>query len=205
MDMSVWFYFAIACFGLALTPGPNAMLVMTHSVRFGPRATFYTITGGVLSFVALMVISLFGLDSLLKAFPSTLSYIKIGGGIYLIGLGLKQWTLRGIDITPPVKNIRASNKLALFTQGAISAISNPKVFLFFAAFLTPFINPQQVLLNQFVMMVLTFAFAEFFIEMVINLTAARFRFFLVNHGQYFCFFCGTLFIIMGIAVLFAGL
>lgn len=205
MDISVWFYFAAACFGLALTPGPNAILVMTHSVRFGYQATFYTIIGGVLSFMLLMVISMFGLDALLNAYPSALNYIKLGGGLYLIWLGIKQWMLRRIEINDSVKEMTGGAKLTLFTQGAISAASNPKVFLFFAAFLTQFIDPQRDMLRQFVVMVITFALAEFIIEMMINLTAGRFRATLAKHGQYFCFCCGALFIIIGAIVLFAGL
>ncbi|MCS3431481.1 LysE family translocator [Klebsiella sp. BIGb0407] len=205
MEITVWFYFAIACFGLALTPGPNAMLVMTHSVRFGPAVAFYTVTGGVLSFIGLMVISLFGIDALLKAYPAALSYIKLGGGLYLIGLGIRQWMLRKIDINQPVASISGGTKLTLFAQGAISAASNPKVFLFFAAFLTQFINPHQDLLSQFIVMVITFALAEFIVEMAINLTAGRFRASLAKHGQYFCFFCGALFIIIGVIVLLTGL
>lgn len=45
VEITVWFYFAVACFGLALTPGPNAMLVMTHSVRFGPAVAFTLLPG----------------------------------------------------------------------------------------------------------------------------------------------------------------
>ena len=205
MEITVWFYFAVACFGLALTPGPNAMLVMTHSVRFGPAVAFYTVAGGVLSFIGLMVISLFGIDALLKAYPAALSYIKLGGGLYLIGLGIRQWMLRKIEINPSAKQVSGGAKLTLFAQGAISAASNPKVFLFFAAFLTQFINPQHDLLSQFIIMVLTFALAELTVEMAINLTAGRFRATLIKHGQYFCFFCGALFIIIGIIVLFTGL
>ena len=205
MEISVWFYFAVACFGLALTPGPNAMLVMTHSVRFGPGVAFYTIVGGVVSFIGLMVVSLFGIDALLKAYPAALSYIKLGGGLYLIGLGIRQWMLRNIEINTSIKNINGGVKFSLFTQGAISAASNPKVFLFFAAFLSQFINPQRELLSQFIVMVLTFALAEFIVEMTINLTAGRFRTSLAKHGQYFCFFCGALFITIGVIVLLAGL
>lgn len=46
MNIEVWLYFAVACFGLAMTPGPNAMLVRAHSVRFGPSIAFSTICGG---------------------------------------------------------------------------------------------------------------------------------------------------------------
>lgn len=205
VDISVWFYFAIACFGLALTPGPNAMLVMTHSVRFGPSAALYTVAGGVLSFVLLMVISMFGIDALLKTWPSMLDHIKLAGGLYLIWLGIRQWMQRTIDIQQSVGQKKGVNRMSLFAQGSASALSNPKVFLFFGAFLTQFIDPRKEILGQFIIMAATFAFAEFFVEMTINLTAGRFRIWLASHGQIFCLFCGALFIIIGAIILSAGM
>lgn len=205
MDFSVWFYFAIACFGLALTPGPNAILVMTNSVRFGPSATVYTVAGGILSFVVLMVISMFGINALLTTWPSMLEYIKLAGGIYLIWLGIKQWRQRTIDIQQSSGQKNGISRMSLFAQGSASALSNPKVFLFFGAFLTQFINPQKEMMNQFVIMAATFAFAEFIVEMTINITAGRFRAYLASHSQIFCLFCGALFIIIGAIILSAGM
>ncbi|EGW1188688.1 LysE family translocator [Salmonella enterica] len=205
MDIEVWLYFTVACFGLAMTPGPNAMLVMAHSVRFGPSIAFSTICGGVLAFILLMVISMFGIDALLKTYPSLLVYIKLLGGAYLIWLGIKQWRERKADFDVSIGSPEKVKWLTLFVQGAISAVSNPKVFLFFGAFLTQFINPQRDIMIQFIIMAATFAFAEFCVEMAINLTAGRFRSYLARNGQLFCMFCGLLFMILGGIVLTAGL
>ncbi|ARU92986.1 LysE family translocator [Tatumella citrea] len=194
MDLTLWCYFAAACFGLALTPGPNAMLVVTHSVKFGPSLTLYTIVGGVVTFMVLMVISVLGISALLKVVPSLLHYIKLAGGAYLLGLGIKQWMQRSVEITGKTGN---SGKLMLFLQGVAAAASNPKVFLFFGAFLSQFINPQQALAGQLVVMVLTFALAESVTETIVSLTAGRFRHFLLSYGQQFSRFCGTVFIIIG--------
>lgn len=201
MDMTLWCYFAAACFGLALTPGPNAMLVVTHSVKFGPSLTRYTIAGGVVTFMILMVISVLGISALLRVVPSLLHYIKLAGGAYLLGLGIKQWMTHRVKVTGRTGK---SGKLALFLQGAASAVSNPKVFLFFGAFLSQFINPQQALTGQLIVMVLTFALAESLTETVVSLTAGRFREFLLSYGQQFSRFCGTVFIIIGSCFLLAA-
>lgn len=204
LDISVWFYFAVACFGLAITPGPNAMLVMNHSVRFGPSVASYTVVGGVVAFVLLMIISMFGIDVLLEHYPHMLNYVKLAGGTYLIWLGVKQWKHRKDAIHAIPGHAGMSSRLGLFFQGAASAMSNPKVFLFFGAFLTQFINPDRGILGQFFIMAATFAFAEFFVEMSINLAAGKFRTYLVSHGQAFSIFCGSLFIIIGCVVIGAG-
>ncbi|MCA6974073.1 LysE family translocator [Pectobacterium carotovorum] len=202
MDIHVWFYFALACCGLALTPGPNALLVITHSIRFGPAITLYTILGGILAFALLMIVSMFGIDVLLKTYPSFLTYIKLAGGMYLIWLGLKQWRLRTLNMGEPAQFMVSINRLSLFTQGAASAGANPKVFLFFGAFLTQFIDPTKDTLLQFAVMVATFAAVEFLAELAINLAAGRFRSYLAAHGKAFSMICGTIFIMIGGVVLF---
>ncbi|MEQ9889104.1 LysE family translocator [Pectobacterium zantedeschiae] len=202
MDIHVWFYFALACCGLALTPGPNALLVITHSIRFGPAVTLYTIWGGILAFTLLMIVSLFGIDVLLKAYPSFLVYLKFAGGMYLIWLGFRQWRLRTLNIGESAPLVASINRLSLFTQGAASAGSNPKVFLFFGAFLSQFIDPTKDTLLQFAVMVATFAAVEFLVELAINLTAGRFRAYLAVHGKAFSLVCGAIFMMIGGLVLF---
>lgn len=205
MDISVWLYFFIACLGVALTPGPNAVLVMTHSVKFGSASAVYTVLGGLTAFAILISISVFGLDALLHAFPALVIYMKLGGGIYLIWLGLQQWKLRRKNEQAAEENATNSGKALLFAQGAASALSNPKVFLFFGAFLTPFIDPARSTVLQFAVMAVTFSIAEFIVEMSICLMASRFRTFLTLHGSIFSEICGTLFIIIGGVVLFSGI
>ncbi|MBA5204274.1 LysE family translocator [Pectobacterium aroidearum] len=202
MDIHVWFYFALACCGLALTPGPNALLVITHSIRFGPAITLYTILGGILAFALLMTVSLFGIDVLLNMYPSFLTYLKFAGGMYLIWLGFRQWRLRTLNIGESAPLAASINRLSLFTQGVASAGANPKVFLFFGAFLSQFIDPTKDTLLQFVVMVATFAAVEFLVELAINLTAGRFRAYLAVHGKAFSLVCGAIFMTVGGLVLF---
>ncbi|MEQ9905278.1 LysE family translocator [Pectobacterium aroidearum] len=202
MDIHVWLYFALACCGLALTPGPNALLVITHSIRFGPAITLYTILGGILAFALLMTVSLFGIDVLLNMYPSFLTYLKFAGGMYLIWLGFRQWRLRTLNIGESAPLAASINRLSLFTQGAASAGANPKVFLFFGAFLSQFIDPTKDTLLQFVVMVATFAAVEFLVELAINLTAGRFRAYLAVHGKVFSLVCGAIFMTVGGLVMF---
>lgn len=201
MDTLTWFYFAIACLGLALTPGPNSLLVMTHSVRFGPALTFYTISGGIFTFVLLMIISMFGIDALLQAYPPLLEYIKIVGGIYIVWLGLKQFLLTRLTPSEDARFMYPINRISLFTQGAASAGSNPKVFLFFGAFLTQFIDPQRDIVLQLIVMAITFSVAEFLVELLISISAAKCRKFLVSNGKAFNVFCGAIFVLIGASVL----
>ena len=201
MELMTWFYFAAACLGLAATPGPNALLVMSHSVRFGPGRTLYTIAGGCLAFTGLMAVSVFGIGALLKIWPSLLSYIRYAGGLYLIYMGIRQWRSPSVRSEEATLQGPSAGRRTLFLQGIFSAGSNPKVFLFFGAFLSQFLNPDKSIVLQFVLMAATFVLAEFIGEMTVCLIASRMRHFIQRSGRQFSYVCGSLFAVIGVIVI----
>ena len=88
----------------------------------------------------------------------------------------------------------------LFWQGALSATTNPKGILFFAAFLPQFIDPARSLLIQFLVMAGTFAGTEALTEIVLARTAHRIRPWLARVGKRFNHACGGLFMAIGAAL-----
>src|SRR5438105_2365323 len=134
MDFHVWLIYFLAAIGLSLSPGPNGLLALTHGALHGQRKALFTIAGGTLGFVALIALSMFGIGALLKASLLWLTAMKWIGGTYLVWLGVQVWR------SPPV-GMRVQGSAAprsgasLFRQGALSAVTNPKALLFFAAFL----------------------------------------------------------------------
>ncbi len=90
--------------------------------------------------------------------------------------------------------------MALFRQGGLSAVSNPKVLLFFGAFLPQFIDLQRELLPQFFVMAMTFAVIEFSVEYLLARIAHHIRPWLERSGKRFNRFCGGLFALIGAAL-----
>lgn len=201
MQLMTWFYFALACVGLSLTPGPNSLLVMTNSVNFGVRKTLYTIAGGVSTFLLLMALSMFGIHALISAWPAFLDYVRWVGGGYLIYLGIQQWRTPIGYVAQSGAAPAARSTLTLFAQGVLAAGANPKVFLFFGAFLTPFIDPAGDMPTQFIVMAATFAMSELCVELIINLAAGRCRRYLRRSAKAFGAICGCLFILLGCGII----
>jgi threonine/homoserine/homoserine lactone efflux protein len=85
----------------------------------------------------------------------------------------------------------------MFRQGALSAITNPKAILFFAAFLPQFIDPSRSLLGQFVVMASTFAAIEFLTELAIASLAHRISPWMSKVGRRFNQTCGGIFVAIG--------
>lgn len=202
MELQTWLLFALACTCVALTPGPNSLLILTNSVHFGARKTMYTVMGGVMTFLLLMAISLFGLNAILAVYPHFLAHLKLIGGLYLLWLGIQQWRTPPLLMNGGQDVSRVESDGALFFQGVFAAGSNPKVLIFFSAFLSPFIRLDSNLVTQFLLMALTFGMAEFMVECSINLGAKRCRSAIYRMGRIFNGGCALMFIAIGMAILF---
>ena len=199
MDLHVWLIYLLAATGLSLSPGPNGLLALTHGALHGRRKALYTIFGGALGFVVVIALSMFGIGALLKASLVWLTVMKWVGGAYLVWLGIQVWR------SPPIGLAiegRAAPRAgwSLFRQGALSALTNPKGLLFFAAFLPQFIDPARSLWLQFVVMAGTFAAIEIATELFIASMAHRISPWLRRVGRRFNQACGGVFVAIGAAL-----
>ncbi|WJM51336.1 LysE family transporter [Pseudomonas asiatica] len=199
MALDTWLIYLLASIGLSLTPGPNSLLALTHGALYGARRTLFTIIGGVFGFSALIALAMFGLSALLQASASVLSVLKWVGGAYLVWLGIQLWRSPGLHLELTAQCARLGNA-GLFRQGLLSAMANPKVLLFYGAFLPQFIDPQRGLLLQFVVMAATFASVEFLVEYLLARLAFRIRPWLAKGGKGFNRCCGSLFALIGVAL-----
>ncbi|MFJ4064323.1 LysE family translocator [Pseudomonas sp. NPDC089996] len=199
MALDTWLIYLLASIGLSLTPGPNSLLALTHGALYGARRTLFTIVGGVFGFSALIALAMFGLTALLQASASVLTVLKWLGGAYLVWLGIQLWRSPALQLEVDERAARLSNQ-GMFRQGLLSAIANPKVLLFYGAFLPQFIDPQRGLLLQFVIMAATFASVECLVEYVLARLAFRIRPWLAKGGKGFNRCCGSLFALIGVAL-----
>lgn len=201
MALHTWLIYLLAVLGLSLTPGPNALLVLTHGALHGQRRTLFTVAGGAVGFIGLIALSMLGIGALLQTASGALTVLKVVGGAYLVWLGLQLWR------APPLKLDAAAAGEALdhrgrvlFRQGLFSAVSNPKVLLFYGAFLPQFIDPARSLLLQFAILAGTFAGIEAVVEVLLARLAHRVRPWLERTGRTFNRVCGGLFAAMGAAL-----
>jgi homoserine/homoserine lactone efflux protein len=199
MDWHTWLIYLLAATGLSLSPGPNGLLALTHGALHGGRKALYTIFGGALGFVAVIALSMFGIGALLQASLGWLTVLKWVGGAYLVWLGIQVW--RAPPIGFEVQGAAPARAgWSLFRQGALSALTNPKGILFFAAFLPQFIDPARSLWLQFVIMAGTFALIEIVTEVSIATMAHRLQPWLKRVGKRFNQACGGVFMAIGAAL-----
>ncbi|MBX3682051.1 MAG: LysE family transporter [Zoogloeaceae bacterium] len=199
MALQTWLIYLLAVTGLSLTPGPNSLLALTHGALYGHRRSLFTIAGGSAGFVLLIALSMLGIGALLQASAGALVVLKFAGGAYLVWLGVQLWRAPAITLSPATTAALRNNR-TLFRQGLLAAISNPKVLLFYGAFLPQFIDAHRSLLQQFVVMAASFAVVEFAVEYLLARLAHRIRPWLERSGRRFNKACGGLFALMGAAL-----
>jgi threonine/homoserine/homoserine lactone efflux protein len=203
MQLHTWLIYLLAAVGLSLSPGPNGLLALTHGALHGRRKTLYTIFGGALGFVTIIALSMFGIGALLQASLVWLTVMKWLGGAYLVWLGVQVWRSPPIGIDARI-SVAPRGGWSLFRQGALSALTNPKALLFFAAFLPQFIDPARSLVVQFVVMAGTFAAIEIATELFIASMAHRISPWLARVGRRFNQACGGVFVAIGVALPLRG-
>ncbi|HWJ34185.1 MAG TPA: LysE family translocator [Steroidobacteraceae bacterium] len=162
MSLQTWWLFVMMTFVVSATPGPNMLLVMSSSARFGYRAAVATMAGCMTALLVMMSISAAGLGALLQAFPSVFDVLRWTGAAYLAYLGIKSWRSPVHDQLADAPRLmeQPGKSGARFRQGVLVAASNPKAILFAAAFLPQFIHPQLPKLPQFIILLTTFAVIE---------------------------------------------
>jgi threonine/homoserine/homoserine lactone efflux protein len=143
---------------LAITPGPDMAVVTKNALAHGRRGVILTTTGIALALAIWITATAVGLSALLRASGEAFLVIKFVGAAYLAYLGLR--TL--LDSRRRPDDLLASAPApapahAIFRQGFLSAMSNPKLGVFFVTFLPQFVVPGQPLLPRLLALGVIFA------------------------------------------------
>lgn len=167
-----WFVFVVASLVLIATPGQDMILVMSRSVAQGPLAGVVTAGGVSVGLVGHTVLATLGLGAILRTSEWLFVALKLVGAAYLIYLGIR--LLRTRQTSLPIGSQVGRTLGRLFVEGAVSNLSNPKIAIFYFAFLPQFVSPgaQYPTLTVFVLG-LAFAGLTFVVKAPVGISAGR--------------------------------
>ena len=140
-DPSTLIPFVVASAILVLIPGPAVLYIVSTGIGRGRRMALASMLGietGALFHVAAAAV---GLSAVVASSVVAYSVVKYAGAAYLIYLGIK--TLRNGDDSNPLKIPGVPSARGAFKRGMIVNILNPKLALFFLAFLPQFVSPTR--------------------------------------------------------------
>lgn len=149
--------FAIVAFIGIATPGPTVLLALANGARFGFRTAAWGMLGAALSDIVLIGAVALGLGALLAASEFWFSVLKWIGVIYLSWLGVQLLrSTGGADLRAAMSQSATASPRAVFRRCFLVAVTNPKGYLFFSAFLPQFVTASQPQPPQYAALALIF-------------------------------------------------
>lgn len=135
--------FSIATFALSLSPGPDNIFVLVQSISNGKKCGLAVVAGLMTGCLVHTTLLAFGVSAIIKDNPVIFTSIKVFGAIYLLYLSFMVY--RGSDTIAIHTDEKAGKSLiALFRQGFIMNVLNPKVVIFFLAFFPGFLFSKSL-------------------------------------------------------------
>lgn len=134
---------------LALTPGPDNIFVLIQSAQHGWRTGVLIVIGLCLGVLVHTSAVALGLAAVILASPMAFTILKLLGAAYLIWLAWGAWNAPSTAVALSARDLAATTgkgqwparSLAMVGRGIVMNLSNPKVLMFFLAFLPQFANP----------------------------------------------------------------
>jgi threonine/homoserine/homoserine lactone efflux protein len=162
IDFQTLLLFSAASLALAVTPGPDMILVAARSAAQGRTAGLVTQFGVSAGSAFHAIILALGLSQLFLAIPYAYDLVRYLGAAYLFFLAWQAFAARGGSAPQSPSNHRMS-LLVIFRQGLLSNVLNPKVALFYLALFPQFLAPErgaiavQILVLACVFLIIDFA------------------------------------------------
>jgi threonine/homoserine/homoserine lactone efflux protein len=196
--------FIVAALVVVATPGVDTIMVLTRSISKGKKAGLYSALGVSLGLIFHTAAVTFGLSLFIAKSAIAFSILKYLGAAYLVYLGYKSLTAKGTQLDLEPKTVKIYGMRKMFFTAFMSDVLNPKIALFFLAFLPQFIpasesnNPVPYAVLGCIMFVITLLWCSF-----LALTGARVArlFTKYNHAEtWMNRTAGTVFILLGLKI-----
>lgn len=199
MSFDAWLYLLSVCFLVSLSPGPAALSSVTQTLTYGLSRNLLNILGLQVALLIHLTMVVVGLSTVVLTSAAAFNAIKVAGAIYLAWLGVQKWLQ-----APGLKlNVKPGRNSALFREGLLINLTNPKSILFFTALLPQLIDPRSSTRPQSLIMAVTIVGIDALIMFGYSLFANSIRNFL-NKEKFQLIInrvFGSLYIIFGGALL----
>src|SRR5215831_17058152 len=131
--------FVVSGILLNMTPGQDTLYIVGRTVSQGRRAGLLSVAGITSGCIVHSLAAAFGLSAILATSARAFTVVKLAGGAYLVYLGVKMLLDRSAS-NGPATDLEPEGDMAIYRAGLLTNVLNPKVALFFLAFLPQFIT-----------------------------------------------------------------
>lgn len=174
MSFHIWTTLFLASLLISLSPGAGAVLTMNSGLNYGFKRSYSTIFGLQVGYLAQAFIVVIGLGAIIVKSTLIFNIIKWAGVLYLIYLGLSKIFSKVEKIEDESEKKAYSAKKTFLTACLIN-LTNPKATVFLLAFIPQFLNPNESLLKQFLIIALTLTFVDILVMTGYSTLASKLR------------------------------
>lgn len=174
MNPHLFAAYCLAVTILVLIPGPVVTLVVVNSLSQGSRSGLATVAGASIGNAILLGATAVGLIAFFALLSEVFEIVRWVGAAYLIWLGIRAWRAHETQEAASLPRSARSSR-AVFLQGFVIAITNPKAILFYIAFLPQFIDTHLPAGPQLLLMIATMIVMALLSDSGYALLAARAR------------------------------
>jgi len=140
IDLNTYLMFIGAAFILVIAPGPDMAYMLARTIAQGRAAGFVAVAGINTGAYVHVLASVFGLTAILAASSVAFTVVKCAGACYLLWIGYRALTSKSTALNVEGNATPRMPTGAIFWQGFWSDVLNPKVAIFFLAFLPQFVD-----------------------------------------------------------------
>ena len=149
MSLELYAAYLLACVIFTLVPGPTVTLIVANSLTHGAHAGLLNVAGTQLGLAVFVGVLVIGLASVIEALGVWFDWVRFIGAAYLVWIGIKMFRASG-RLDDPGRT--PAPRGGFFLQGFLVMLSNPKVLIFFGAFIPQFVDPSGDYVAQVILL-----------------------------------------------------
>lgn len=173
-DATFWLLFFSAALALNLSPGPDLIFILSRTLASGRRVGLASACGVCSGALVHVAAAALGISTLLATSALAFSLVKYVGAAYLLYLGIQTLRSSAAGVAFDLEKVPRMGAWQAYRQGVLVDILNPKVAIFFMAFLPQFVRPEQgTVAGQILLLGVLVVLVAIVVESSLVLLAAR--------------------------------
>lgn len=173
MELSTWLAFFVASWAISISPGAGALAAMSAGLNHGFRTGYITVVGLVLGIWTQLIVVGVGLGALVSTSGTMFQLVKWCGVAYLVWLGIQQWRAPARPLAAMQASAAGVSARSMILRGWMINAVNPKGTVFLLAVVPQFLNLNQALTPQYLLIGLTLSFTDFVVMAGYTALAAK--------------------------------
>lgn len=175
MELNVWITLLLASIAISVSPGAGAVVSMNYGIKYGLKKSYAAIFGLQAGYLIQTFIVVIGLGAIIAKSVLIFNIIKWIGVAYLVYLGLSK-IFEKVELIDENEQINSYDAKKAFLTATFINLTNPKATVFLVAFIPQFLNPNDSLWLQFIIIGLTLCIVDIFVMTGYSSMASKLKF-----------------------------